>query len=331
MDKSSNVNHLFEILDQTAELIEKAEDVTYLEALCLTGENIFKAETVQTDLKDRLDPLYDQFFVEGMTSEEVRRAFQLAVLKGMKASAQPQHQMTPDAIALFMGYLVNKLFPSDSYKLLDQAAGSGNLLTAVINHTEGKASGIGIEVDDLLIRLAQTNANLQQLTIDLFQQDALRPLLLEPVDAVMADLPVGYYPDEDNAAHFRLGQDKTRLYSPYLMIEQGLKYTKEAGFLMYLIPNDLFEWDETKEFHTLLKDEAVILGLLQLPLSLFKDQRHAKSILMLQKRGEDVETPDEALLAKLPSFQNQNQLADIMQQIDEWFRTHLPNINRTDS
>ncbi|WP_085523096.1 class I SAM-dependent methyltransferase [Tuberibacillus sp. Marseille-P3662] len=324
MVQESTTNHLYEILDETAEIIADHQDTTYLEALALTGENIYTTNIQQDALRQRLEPLYDRFFVEGMTAEDVRRAFQLAVLKGMKAAAQPQHQMTPDAVALFMGFLVNKIFPSHSFRILDEAVGTGNLLTAVLNQTNNQAeAAYGVEVDELLIKLSNTSANLQQWTVELFHQDALEPMLLEPVDLTIGDLPVGYYPEKNNAKKFRLGHNQDKLYSPYLMIEQGLKYTRQAGYLIYLIPNGLFDWDDDKELHGLLKDEAVVLGLLQLPQTMFKQEQHAKSILILQKQGQGVHKPEQAMLAQLPSFQNEKALAGVMQQIDDWFQEHL--------
>ena len=43
-----------------------------------------------------------------MENEQIRKALQLAILKGMKESSQPNHQMTPDAIGMFISYLVGK-------------------------------------------------------------------------------------------------------------------------------------------------------------------------------------------------------------------------------
>lgn len=40
---------------------------------------------------------------EPVTKEEIRRGIQLAILKGMKQHAQPNHQMTPDSIGMLLG------------------------------------------------------------------------------------------------------------------------------------------------------------------------------------------------------------------------------------
>lgn len=164
----------------------------------------------------------------------------------MKESVQPNHQMTPDAVGMLVGYLVNKFVTKPSYLLLDPAIGTGNLLTTVINQQEGKAiESIGIEIDDLLIKLAYINANLQQHPIQLYNQDSLEPLFIELADAVVSDLPVGYYPNDVRANDFQLKSEKGHSYAHHLFIEQSIKYTKEGGYLFFLIPNGLFESEES--------------------------------------------------------------------------------------
>lgn len=323
MEKTSFVDHLFKVLDETSLILMEELGVSYLEALAMTGENIYKesiGQSISQDTVQQLETLYSDFYQDGMTDEEVRRAFQLTVLKGMKEGTQPNHQMTPDAIALFISYLVNKVTGNqEEYKILDPAVGTGNLLTAIINHSEKKGTGLGVEVDPDLLRLAETNVNLQQKVIELFHQDSLRPLFIDPVEIVVCEPPVGYYTDRDNANKFQLSKTEEKPYSHFLMIEQGLNYTKPGGYLLYLVPNDLFEADKEKVLQQFLKDEAVILGLLQLPLSLFKDPVHAKSILLLRKKGPDVHAPSQVLLAELPKFTNQQALAQMIGRIDDWF------------
>ena len=51
----------------------------------------------------------------------------------MKESVQPNHQMTPDTIGMFIGYLLKKFIKNNTYRLLDPAVGTGNLLTTVLN------------------------------------------------------------------------------------------------------------------------------------------------------------------------------------------------------
>lgn len=322
--QKSIVNHLFEILDKTALIIQTNHHTTYLEALCSSGENIFKDQIDQQDLKEELAPLYAKFFQEGMTAEDIRRAFQLAVLKGMKSAEERDHQITPDSLVIFMGHLASKLMRGRSFSILDPAVGTGNLLTGILNQAEeNDGCAFGVDVDSVLIKLAYTNANLQQKDIRLFHQDSLRPLFVDPVDIVACDVPVGIYPDKETAAPFALNSISGQAYSHFLFIEQGLKYAKQAGYLLYLVPNQLFSQDSDHTFYRFVQKSAVVLGLLQLPSSLFKNQSVAKSILILQKKGQGVKIPKQALLAELPSFAKKRELSNIMMKIDDWFEHHL--------
>ncbi|GGH86684.1 site-specific DNA-methyltransferase (adenine-specific) [Pullulanibacillus pueri] len=320
MEQGQLLNHLFERLDQSATLLEKEEEISYLEALCLTVDNICNGEIKQEILKDQLTPIYDAFFIEGMTAEDVRKAFQLALLKGMKQASQPQHQMTPDGIALFISYLMDKLELPEAYSLLDPAIGTANLMTTVMNHVQNKPKlAMGVEIDDLLINLAHANINLQQQEIELFHQDALRPLMMSPIDVIITDLPVGTYYNKEIAKGFRVGKGEEP-FSHFLLIEQALNYLKPAGYFIGLIPNQLFTADVEGSLHQLIRDEADILAFIELPESTFKDSRHAKSILVLQKKGEDRVQPEDALLVKLPSFKDRQAMAKMIARIDAWFR-----------
>lgn len=69
---------------------------------------------------------------------------------------------------------------------------------------------------------------------------------MEPVDVVLSDLPVGYYPDDDNAQGFQLKAEEGHSFAHHLFIEQSLTYTKPGGYLFFLVPNFLFEMDKDK-------------------------------------------------------------------------------------
>lgn len=310
----------FHILDESAAKIAEAENCTYLEGIIQTADNIVDNTVTPEELKNQLSPLYQEIYAMQSTPEQVRKAFQLVVLKGMKDSAQPQHQMTPDAVALFMSYLINKLPLKEGWASLDLAVGTSNLLTAVLNNAEKRpGNAVGVDIDELLMKLSVASINLQQQEVELHHQDSLRPMLVDPVDVVVTDLPYGYYFDAENAKTFQLANDQ-RPMSHFLMIEQALKFTKPGGFLLFLIPNDLFNMDEDKKLNSLLNETAVIMGLLQLPSSMFSHINHAKSILLLQKKGPGVKPPAQAMLANLPSFKNREAMQSMMVQINQWFK-----------
>ncbi|MGG0890379.1 class I SAM-dependent methyltransferase [Cytobacillus horneckiae] len=323
--KITPVEELFTLLNETTDILREELDCTYLEALAETGENIFQESILQEELSEltikRLKKSYESLHLDKFTNEDLRKSFQLAILKGMKESVQPNHQMTPDSIGMLVGYLVDKFVQKDAFSLLDPAVGTGNLLTTVMNHQNGKTvDAIGSEVDDLLIKLAYINANMQKHPIRFFNQDSLEPLFINEVDAVISDLPVGYYPNDIRAADYELKADEGHSYAHHLFIEQSLRHVKPGGYLFFIVPNGLFESEQSPKLHEYLKNHAIIQGLLHLPLSLFKNEQAAKSIFIIQKKGKEVKPPKQALLVNLPSLSKANEVDKILKQVSGWIK-----------
>ncbi|MDQ0231042.1 class I SAM-dependent methyltransferase [Metabacillus malikii] len=326
MKTVSKLENLFTVINETADLIAKECQLSYIEAVAETGENLFHGSILQEDLseitKKNLKRKYDSINLSTFEKEEIRKAFQIVILKGLKEGAHPNHQMTPDTIGLFLGYLVEKFVGNQkTLTILDPAVGTGNLLTTILNYLSKieTLESYGVDVDDLLIKLAYINANLQEHPIQFFNQDSLSRLLVDPVDVTVCDLPVGYYPNDVEASNYQLKAMEGHSYSHHLFIEQSIKHTKENGYLFFIVPNSLFETKEAPKLNQYLKEVAIIQGFIQLPLSLFKDEKHGKSILILQKRGSESKQPKQALLAQLPKFSNITAMNAMMKQIDQWF------------
>jgi site-specific DNA-methyltransferase (adenine-specific) len=319
------VEKLFTAFNETADLLKEELSCTYLEALAETGENMFQGTVLQDELnevaKKRLEKLYKEIKLDEFSNEELRRGFQLAILKGMQEHIQPNHQMTPDSVGMFIGYLVTKFVDKNSYRLLDPAVGTGNLLATVLNQqTEKTIDAIGVEIDDLLIRLAFVNANLQKHSVELFNQDSLEPLFVDPADAVICDLPIGYYPNDLRAESYEVKATEGHTYSHHMFIEQSTKHVKDGGYLFFMIPNGLFESAQAPMLHEFIKKHLIVQGILQLPESLFKNKQAAKSILVLQKNGEGVKPPKQALLAELPKLSDGAAVNSILNKIDLWYK-----------
>lgn len=322
---SFDIEKAFADLDQLTTAIEETENEPYLDSLIFALRAIQTEETLEMPNKkteESLHSLKRLFLREDATSESIRKVIQLALIKGMKGSTQHQHVVTPDSVAMFMGYFVQKLMSDKKqFRLLDPASGVANLLTAVINQVEAEVSGYGSEIDPTLIQLAVESANLQKVEVEYFHQDSLTSLLLDPVDVVIADLPVGYYPNDEQAAQYELKAEEGHAYSHHLFIEQSMKYTKEAGYLLFLIPNFLFTSDQSDKLQKFLRHNAHILALMQLPLTMFSSEKHAKSILVLQKQGENTKPPKQTLMAQLPSFKDVHATHNMLTKIDNWFES----------
>ncbi|MFD1038142.1 class I SAM-dependent methyltransferase [Virgibacillus byunsanensis] len=322
----SNVETLFEWIDQTTETIQQHENEPYLDSLAVSFETLFHqnvSEEIDDILTHKLQNQLKNIDTAAYNTEDIRKATQLAILKGMKGSTQQQHLMTPDTVALIVGYLAEKVTePKENLRIFDPVSGTANLLTVVLDHLKQQVDALASEVDPTLIKLSLLNANLQKKQVEFFHQDSLTPFLLDPVDLVVADLPIGYYPDDVRANDFELKADTGHSYSHHLLMEQSLRYTKDGGYLIFVIPSFLFESDQSDKLHTFLHEYAHIVGVLQLPESAFKSEKNSKSILVLQKKGENTVTPKQPLLVKLPSFKNTKAMEDILSQMNAWFSTY---------
>ncbi len=95
-------------------LLQEELSCTYLEALAETGENLFQGAILQEELSEltvkRLKKQYEEIHLEKYSNEEIRKAYQLVILKGMKENVQPNHQMTPDSVGMLVAYLVDKVY-----------------------------------------------------------------------------------------------------------------------------------------------------------------------------------------------------------------------------
>jgi site-specific DNA-methyltransferase (adenine-specific) len=319
---------IYNVLDQGAEIVKREKDILYLEALSYMGDMMFTRRSDESlPSSEKLAKLLSDLPDKGKkTRENYRRAMQLAVLKGMREATQPHHAMTPDAVSLFLGYIANKVLSytdKNKHVLMDPAVGAGNLMTAVLNQLDNEALFVGSEPDETLLKLAYANANLQAHDVELFHQDSVSSPLLKEVDLVVSDLPAGYYPNDTIAEQFVTKANNGHSFVHHLLIEQGVKHVRKGGFLIFLVPNTLFQSEQAKQLHAFIKQETIIYSFMQLPSSMFKKQDAAKSILVLRKQSEEIVAPKQALLVELPSFSQEGSLADMMKRISTWFDNHL--------
>jgi len=121
------MEQIFTFIDEHAKKIQTTEDLTYIEGVL---------ETTEMWLDGDIEPK-----IENVQKEDIRKAIQLSILKGMKQHVQAHHQMTPDSLGLLVGYFVDALTKDKQHlTLLDPAVGTGNLLFTVLNFLQGLIS-----------------------------------------------------------------------------------------------------------------------------------------------------------------------------------------------
>ncbi|MGL4338117.1 MAG: class I SAM-dependent methyltransferase [Turicibacter sp.] len=322
MNRADVIEKLFDLVDETAMIISAELKLNYLHALCETCKNIMSQDVNQMfndDIKQALETHYEELEGLEFTQEEVRKALQLGILKGLKAERLSNEIMTPDSIAMMVGYLVSKFIPDMTHlNMADLSVGTGNFLTAILNYFEKQPHLIyGVDVDTDLLKIAYTLSDMQEHEIQFYQQSSLKPLLIEPLDLIIGDLPVGTADISDLSLSLStMGIN----YLPYLLIENHIQYLKPGGYAFYVIPNDLFSQPHSSHFHELLSKETFIQGVLQLPETMFKSQEFGKSIFIIQKKGDNISPVKEVLLAELPSFSDAQKVNTTLSRIEDWIK-----------
>ena len=263
--------------------------------------------------------------LEQATLQDRRKAFQFAYLSLMQEeNIQANHQITPDSIGLILGFLVQRFTQdNDELHVVDIASGAGHLSAAVKEVlTETTIMHHLIEVDPVLSRVSVHLANYLEIPFDVYPQDAIMPLPLEESDIVIGDLPIGYYPVDDRSKEMKLGFKEGHSYSHYLLIEQAVNALKGAGYAFLVVPSELFSGEHVKQLEKFITTETEMQAFLNLPSTLFKNEKARKSILILQKKKADVTKPVEVFLANIPDFKNPQQFQGFITELNQWMDTN---------
>lgn len=255
-----------------------------------------------------------------LTAEEWRRAFQFLLMKaGQTEPLQYNHQFTPDSIGFILTFLLDNLVKEDEVTVLEIGSGTGNLAQTLLNHSQKKLDYLGIEVDDLLIDLSASIADVVGSPISFAQGDAVRPQILKESQVIVSDLPIGYYPDDAIAKRYQVASDSEHTYAHHLLLEQSLKYLKEDGFALVLAPNDLLSSPQSPLLKAWLKEKASIFAMIALPETMFGAKNMAKSIFVLQKKQMEQR---ETFVYPLHDLQNPEEMQRFIQDVKKRIASH---------
>lgn len=277
------------------------------------GYLLENTQTIQNDLQTNFyDALVEQnaIYLDGQTEltlvkennqrlkdlnlnkEEWRRSFQYLLMKAAQTEPlQANHQFTPDGIGFLLVFLVDQLASSDQVDVLEMGSGTGNLAQTLMNNCQRSLDYLGLEIDDLLIDLAASMAEVMKADVNFAQGDAIRPQVLKESDVIISDLPVGYYPDDAIASRYQVASPQGHTYAHHLLIEQSLKYLKPGGVAIFLAPNDLLTSEQSPLLKQWMQDHAQVLAMVTLPENLFRSANLAKTIFVFRKQEEAVVQP----------------------------------------
>ena len=301
------------------------------------GYLLENTQTIQNDLQTNFyDALVEQnaIYLDGQTEltlvkennqrlkdlnlnkEEWRRSFQYLLMKAAQTEPlQANHQFTPDGIGFLLVFLVDQLASSDQVDVLEMGSGTGNLAQTLMNNCQRSLDYLGLEMDDLLIDLAASMAEVMKADVNFAQGDAVRPQVLKESDVIISDLPVGYYPDDAIASRYQVASPQGHTYAHHLLIEQSLKYLKPGGVAIFLAPNDLLTSEQSPLLKKWMQDHAQVLAMVTLPENLFRSANLAKTIFVLRKQEEAVVQP---FVYPLTDLQDQEDLMKFRESFQNW-------------
>ena len=251
-----------------------------------------------------------------LSKEEWRRAYQFLLMKAAQTEPlQANHQFTPDSIGFILTFLIDQLSKKGYIDILEIGSGMGNLAETILNNTQKNMDYLGLELDDLLIDISASIADVMDAKASFVQGDAVRPQVLKESDVIISDLPVGFYPDDSIAARYEVASRQEHTYAHHLLMEQSLKYLKSDGYAIFLAPNDLLTSSQSDLLKKWLQKHAQIVAMIALPESLFGNAAYAKTIFVLKKQDEQAVQP---FVYALSDLQNQADLLTFSEKFQNW-------------
>ena len=297
---------------ENTQTIQNDLQTNFYDALVEQNAIYLDGQTELTLVKENNQRLKDL----NLSKEEWRRSFQYLLMKAAQTEPlQANHQFTPDGIGFLLVFLVDQLASSNQVDVLEMGSGTGNLAQTLMNNCQRSLDYLGLEIDDLLIDLAASMAEVMKADVNFAQGDAVRPQVLKESDVIISDLPVGYYPDDAIASRYQVASPQGHTYAHHLLIEQSLKYLKPGGVAIFLAPNDLLTSEQSPLLKQWMQDHAQVLAMVTLPENLFRSANLAKTIFVFRKQEEAVVQP---FVYPLTDLQDQEDLMKFRESFQNW-------------
>lgn len=326
---------MFETIEKAVKQLQAAQnklvetlDMAAIEALVIVFELMLGQDDDEwatlsaTDQANILADIQAADF-DGMTPELKRQVLQLLLVATMREDGlQANYQVTPDAIGMWVGFVVEQFVTAgEPVKVTDLTVGSGNLLATVaqvLGQQKNEMTASGVENDDTMLTIASGMAALLGLDWQLTLADAVADQPAVNQDVVIADLPVGYYPSAV-LTDFTTQADDGLTYVHHLLIEQAIKALRPGGLAALIVPANLFESEQAANILKYLQGSDVFFqALLQFPEKLFTNEKAAKAILVLQRAGGDAVQATPVMLARTPELTNVAENKNFVSEITAW-------------
>ena len=126
--KTNHLELFYDCVDESNNVLYEAFHKDYFELIEMTVKNILAGE-ILTDTDEettlKLQTIYDRLADIDFQVEEVRKAMQAIILKGLKEMRLQNGATTPDTLGIFTAYLITKLSDRSDLKILDPLCGTG--------------------------------------------------------------------------------------------------------------------------------------------------------------------------------------------------------------
>ncbi|MXQ49507.1 N-6 DNA methylase [Streptococcus pneumoniae] len=306
------IESAYQLILENTQLIENDIKTNIYDALIEQNAFYLGAENAPTKVTENNQALKDL----QLSKEEWRRAYQFVFIKASQTEKlQANHQFTPDTIGFLVLYLLENLTSQEHLDVIEIGSGTGNLAQTLLNNSNRDLDYLGLELDDLLIDLSASIAEVMGANVSFVQEDAVRPQILKESDVIISDLPVGYYPNDAIAKRYQVAATDEHTYAHHLLMEQSLKYLKKDGLAILLAPTNLLTSGQSDLLKKWLTGYADILAVITLPETLFGNPANAKSLFVLQKQAK---TKPETFVYHLSDIQNPEILQDFMENLKIW-------------
>lgn len=248
--------------------------------------------------------------------KEWQKVFQFLLIKlAQTEPLQANHQFTPDLIGFIILFLLEELSKGESLSVLELGSGTGNLAQTLLSYASKSLTYLGIELDDLLLDLAASTAEVMGSPAQFIQGDAVRPHFLQESDVIISDLPVGYYPNDEIASRYQVASQTEHTYVHHLLMEQSLKYLKADGLAIFLAPSHLLTSQQSSLLKAWMTESASLLALISLPDNLFAREEQAKSLFIFKK---SLAARPDTFVYPLSDLKNPTVLQDFMENLKKW-------------
>ena len=307
--KPEHLELFYDCVDQSNAILYEAFHKSYFDLIEMTVQNILAGEVVcdcDEETKNKLNQIYDQLVGVDFTVEDVRKAMQAIFLKGFKEMRILNGNTTPDTLGIFIAYLITKLNANKKITILDPLCGTGNLLHTVINHLDKECTSFACDHDVWMTKLTKMVSDLLGIPVELYLQDT-RNLSLKDMDCILFDMP-------------NVILEEKKSYFPYEAILHYKEMLKPDGAMIAILGSDFFNYDKNQEFKKQLLQDCSIIGLIELPDSMFVAK--PKIILVIQKCMLDKKN---CFMVKLPSFTDVKEFNKSLMEIEAWFENNKNN------